>query len=623
MDDAIRLAGQNGLSVVLGIPTASVPPWLYKMHPEVMGANDKGAFTYGGRKGFSIDSPSMKVAAEKLITAMARHYGTNPQVIGWQFSNEPGFPFENYDEHSLIAFRNWLKNHYGSIDKLNQSWNGVFWSNQYNDWNEIHFPLNSAEGGWRSEARLDYRRYFSDSWLEWLRFEASSLNQHTSNQFRFINWPDTLWSVNVFQAGDLVKFTAWDNYSMMPGLSDYHDQFYAGLNHDLSRCSQASGQFLVSEQLAQAPANADLKGVRLQTYIDLAHGSSGTLFYEWRSPLGGNEEGYPSVLALDGSFGPEAPVYRQMNEEFSRVAPMLKNAKTESDLAMIFSYDNEWNQGFWEGGTFRARKQYDGNFKRYYAGMKSLHRNIDVLPPGSPLDRYRMIVSPGLQMVSDELAASLINYVQRGGILVLNAKAGTLRMDGRLRPLPAPGVFGESSGMQVTRYSSMRGVTNDYAVTLGKERDAYKVENLMEEIHPQGAEVLGEFSGHGMERKPAVTINRHGKGYLVYIGAEIEDQRFYDALFTLLGKRFQIAPILNAPNEVEVVSRHVAETEYLFLLNLSGKERSVLLPQEILQSGKILLGQRKSEAILLPPYDVAILEKRNQPAALHSGENKK
>lgn len=312
------------------------------------------------------------------------------------------------------------------------------------------------------------------------------------------------------------------------------------------------------------------------------------------------------LVALDGSFGPEAPVYRQMNEEFSRVTPLLKNATTDSDLAMIFSYDNEWNQGFWEGGSWRSRRQYDGNFKRYYAGMKVLHRNIDVLPPGGSLDRYRMIVSPGLQMVSDEQAVSLNNYVQHGGILVLNARSGTLRMDGRLRQLLGPGVFGESSGVQVTRYSSMRGVTNDYSVQLGKGSDPYKVENLMEEIHPKGAEVLGTFSGHGMEDKPAVTINRHGKGYLVYVGAEIEDQRFYDALFKLLGKRFQITPLMNAPDCVEVASRTVGSDEYVFLLNLSGT------PQTLSKSERdceVILGEKANGKIQLPAFDVAIVKR--------------
>jgi hypothetical protein len=62
---------------------------------------------------------------------------------------------------------------------------------------------------------------------------------------------------------------------------------------------------------------------------------------------------------------------------------------------------------------------------------------------------------------------------------------------------------------------------------------------------------------------------------------------------------------------VEVVSRHVGQKEYLFLLNLSGAEQSVLLPQEILKKGEVLLGQRQSKRILLPPYEVAVLKNGN------------
>lgn len=614
MDQAIKEASQNGLSVILGTPTGAIPPWLYKAHPDVLGANEKGLFTYGGRKGFSIDSPAMREAASKMITALSEHYATNPAVIGWQLSNEPGYPFDNFDNHALLSFRDWLKKRYGSLDRLNESWEGVFWSNRYNEWNEIQFPLNSAEGGWRASSMLDYRRFFSDSFLSWLRFEADQLNKHSppsSKQFHFINWPDTLWSVNTFQAADLGTYSTWDNYSMMPGLSDYRDQFYAGLNHDLSRCAHSSQKFFVAEQLATAPANADLKGVRLQTYIDLAHGSSGTLFFEWRPPLGGNEAGYPSVLSLDGSFGPEVHEYRRMAEEFTKITPLLREAKTESDLAMLFSYDNQWDQGFWVGGTFRSQSGYDATCKRYYAGMKVLHRNIDVIPPGTPLAKYRMIVSPGLQMVSDETAKELNEYVSQGGILVLNAKAGTRLMDARLRPLIGPGVFAEAAGFSVRRYSTMRGVENDYTVKLDGSKGGYKVENLMEEVENHGAEVLGDFSGHGMEGKPAVLIHPFGKGHLVYVACDVADRNFHDALFKLLGTRFGIKPLLNAPNEVEVVSRHVGQKEYLFLLNLSGAEQSVLLPQEILKKGEVLLGQRQSKRILLPPYEVAVLKNGN------------
>ena len=611
LDQAIALAQKHGITVILTTPTAGVPPWLYQQHPDVLSANEKGAFTYGGRKGAALESPALRQAAERLVTAMARHFGTNPNVIGWQINNEPGFPFVSYDRHSLEAFRLWLKRHYGSIARLNQSWGGAFWSNQYNDWNEIEFPINSAEGGWRAGSNLDYRRYFSDSFSDWLRFEAGILRRHTTGQFSLINWPDTLWSVNTFEIGQTVSFTAWDNYTPMPGLGDFHDQFYAGLNHDLSRCSQSNQQFLVAEQLVQAPANADPRGVRLQTFMDLAHGSSGTLFYEWRPPIAGNESGYPSVLRLDGSAGPEAEESQRINADLARVAPELKAARTKSDLAMLFSYDNEWDQGFWAGNSFRSKSGYDGTFKRYYAGLKILHRNVDVLPPGKPLDPYRMLVAPGFQMVSDEFAATLKQFVKRGGILVLNAKAGTRDVDGRLRELIGPGVFGEMAGVRIPRFASFRGTTNDYSVILGQNLPAFKVVNLMEEVELRGAEILGSFRGHGMEGKPAVTIHAYGRGYVVYVAAEVEDQDFYDGLFSLLAEKLQIPPLLNAPREVEVVSRSTRESDYLFLLNLSSQAQTIRIPEPGVE---IIRNQTVAADVSLPPFGVGILKVK--PTAL-------
>ena len=610
LDEAVSLAQKNGIAVILTTPTAGIPPWLYKKHPDVLSANEKGDFTYGGRKGASLASPAMRRAAERIVTAMARHYATNANVIGWQINNEPGFPFASFDKNSLNAFRQWLKQRYGTIGRLNESWGGAFWSNQYNDWDEIQFPNNSAEGGWRSESNLDYRRFFSDMYLDWLRFEADLLRPHSGGRFDFVNWPDTLWSVDVFKASETFHLMAWDNYTTMPGLGDFHDQFYAGLNDDLSRCSQPDQRFIIAEQKARAPVNADPRGVRLQTFMDLAHGSCGTIFYEWRPPIAGNEAAYPSVLNLDGSTGPEAEECRRLNDDFSRVAPELKGARTESDLALLFSYANEWDQGFWIGNTFRNKSGYDGNCKRYYAGMKMLHRNVDVLPPGTSLSGYRMVVAPGLQLISDETASELNKFVKKGGILVLNAKAGTRRPDARLRELTGPGVFAGAAGMRVSGFGDFRGLTNEYFITLNGKSPRYKVATLMEGIELRGAQAIGEFVGHGMDGKPAVTINPFGKGFVVYVAAEVEGQDFYDTLFAELAERFHIPPLLPAGREVEVVSRRKGDYDYYFLLNLVGEAQTVRTPEN---SFELVSGQNIAAKISLPPFGVAILKVKSNP----------
>ncbi len=604
MDEAIALAAKNDISVVLGTPTASVPPWLRKLHPDVLGANEHGAFDYGGRKGFSIDSRPMREAAERVITAMASRYGSNPAVVGWQLSNEPGFPFMNYDRPSLEAFRDWLKERYGTIQRLNAAWGGALWSNLYDDWDEIEFPNNAAEGGWRPGSRLDYRRFFSDSYRRWLTFEAGLVRHYAQDQFLFTNWPDTRWSVDVFAAAPIIDVTAWDNYSTMPGDGAYDAQFYAGMNHDLSRCSHETQRFVVAEQASQAPPSSDPRAVRLQTYIDLAHGSSGTIFFEWRPPLGGNEQGYVSVLEMDGSYGTATPQFRRMKSEFVRLGPMLAGAVTRADLGMIFSYENEWDQGFWAGNTFRSTTGYDGEFHRFYAGLKELNRNVDVIPPGTDLSGYRVIVAPSFRMVTDEQANQLIDYVKRGGILVIDQKAGTRDGDGRFRELIEPGMFVEIAGLHVPGAGRTRSATQQHQVVFGTDEHGFAVAG-MEGIELRGAEVLGTFSGPGMEGKPAVTVNRAGAGYLVYVGANSLDQGFYDRLFSVIADRFHLPPILSAPPGVEVVSRCTTTREFVFLLNLTGDNQTVNVPGS---RAELISNTRVSGKYVIPAFEVAIFE---------------
>ncbi len=93
MDRAIALANHYGIDVILCTPTASVPPWLYQLHPDVLTGNDAGLYTYGGRKGYCTSSQNYLEASARIVTALAEHYGHHPGVIGWQLDNEPGFPF--------------------------------------------------------------------------------------------------------------------------------------------------------------------------------------------------------------------------------------------------------------------------------------------------------------------------------------------------------------------------------------------------------------------------------------------------------------------------------------------------------------------------------------------------
>jgi beta-galactosidase len=413
MDDAIAQANRHGVRVILGTPTASVPPWLYQLHPDVLSGNEAGLYTYGGRKGYCPSSQNYLDACARIVTALAEHYGDNPGVIGWQLDNEPGYPFQGFDPDSERAFQVWLQERYGTLDALNRAWNGAFWSNKYSDWSQIVFPTNSAEGGWQPAITLAYRQFFSDAFMNHLRRQANILRKSIKDQFIYTNWPAPAWSVDVFTAAaEFLDATAWDNYVIAPGIGEFQHQYTSGFNHDFSRCAGPHQRFFCAEQNAYVPANASEQGLRLQAYIDLAHGSHGHLYFEWRRPLAGNEQYRPSFIkAFDGSIHAK-PLLQQIGREFADLGPRLASAVTRADIAVLYSFDNAWSQGF--GSIGRRGRPYNNEEGRYYNGFKVLQRNIDIVPVSTDFPAYKLIIASNLNLIDDACAERSRRHAEDG-----------------------------------------------------------------------------------------------------------------------------------------------------------------------------------------------------------------
>jgi beta-galactosidase len=615
MDRAIAIANRNKVRVILATPTASVSPWLYQLHPDVLGGNDKGPYTYGGRKGYCVNSPAYLEASERITTALAAHYGRHNGVIGWQLDNEPGFPFQCYDPNSERAFQAWLKKRYGTLAALNRTWNGAFWSNEYSDWSQIHFPTNSAEGGWQPAISLDYRRFFSDSYLNHLRRQAVILKKTIKDQFIYTNWPSATWSVNVFEGAEFLDAAAWDNYCSAPGLSDFQHQYISGINHDLCRCAGPHQRFFCAEQIAYVPPNALDEGLRLQAYIDLAHGSYGQLFFEWRRPLAGGEQFRPSfVKRFDGSINPAKPIFLQVCKEFSRLGPRLAGAKTHADIALLYDFTNEWAEGFWSLGN--PGERYDGQAIRYYAGLKVLQRNIDVVPLSTDLSGYRLIVAPGLRLIDDAEAERLRAFVAAGGTLVLNYRAGTQKLDASMRKVIPPGVFADVAGvsaesaLDLTEYNSAKGslareLESQLGISFSGSERVFRPRTIMEALSLRSAEPIATFRGGRMEGRSAVTRNRHGQGWVFYVGTDCDEHGFYESLARSAGATAHLSPLIEAPYGVEVVSRENTNTTFFFLLNLTEEtHRDIRLP---LPMTDLIADKSDLVKISLGPLDVAVL----------------
>ena len=57
---------------------------------------------------------------------MAKRFGHNPNVMGWQIDNE--YSQVSYDPETRAQFQQWLKARYGTLDNLNARWTTSYWS---------------------------------------------------------------------------------------------------------------------------------------------------------------------------------------------------------------------------------------------------------------------------------------------------------------------------------------------------------------------------------------------------------------------------------------------------------------------------------------------------------------
>src|ERR1039458_9874565 len=89
MDRIVERLARAQIRVIMGTPTYSIPPWMFKAHPEILVTRlDGQKATYGIRQNMDITNPDFLRYAERAIRKIAEHYRDNRTIIGYQIDNE-------------------------------------------------------------------------------------------------------------------------------------------------------------------------------------------------------------------------------------------------------------------------------------------------------------------------------------------------------------------------------------------------------------------------------------------------------------------------------------------------------------------------------------------------------
>ena len=416
LDTAIDVLGQNGLSVILGTPTATPPRWMIDKHPDMLAQDRSGRpRKFGSRRHYCFSSQSYLQECRKIVTKLARRYGKNKWIHAWQIDNEYGCHDTtlSYSDAAKQAFRDWLGQKYQSISALNDAWGNSFWSMTYDNFGQVDLPnLTVTEPN--PAHVMDFRRFSSEQLSRFNRVQTDILRQYTSADLLH-NYMGREVGFDHYDVGQDLDIASWDSYpigflSDRLEASPEHRLAYVkqgdpdmqAFHHDLYR-SVGRGRWWVMEQqpgpVNWAPFNpAPLPGmVRLWSWEAFAHGAEAVCYFRWRQLPHGQEQMHAGLLRADDQPTEAMSEIAQIAEELS----LFPDVDTvTSDVALVFDYESAWA---WNTQPQGQDFDYFRLCFCFYRALRRAGLSVDIVSASdNALDQYAVIFAPGLMTIPSQ-----------------------------------------------------------------------------------------------------------------------------------------------------------------------------------------------------------------------------
>ncbi|MFN8581143.1 MAG: beta-galactosidase [Gemmatimonadaceae bacterium] len=537
LDSALALADKAGLRVILGTPSAAPPSWMGQRYPQVYRVDESGRrHEHGIRAEVSLSNPVYQRFVDRIVTQLARRYGRDTRVWGWQVDNEPG-SFADFSESARRDFQQWLRERYRTIDALNDAWGGSFWSSRYRSFEEVRLPnaVLASEDKLSPHALVDLSRFRADVTARFLDRQAHIIKRYArGGQWVTTNYTNITTSTDPRRshAMDLVTFTMYP----VAGANVLGGKSYA--IGDPTRMMEATayyrpitGTFGVMElqpgQVNWGSVNPQpVPGaVRMWIWHAWAAGASFVSTYRYRHPLRGPEMYHEGIVGTDGvtlsRTGSEfVETMREVRDVQSQLTPRapMPPALAARRTAYLWSHDVYWDletqPQTTEWSTWAVRNTFT-------QAVKSTGAPMDFVAEGDDLSRYRVLIAPAYQLVNPALVEQWRRFVEQGGHLIVTARTGQKNAFGHFHEgawaAPLLDLIGaDLAGSDMLPHDAMAHVEAD-----GRSYAWHRWADVL--VPRAGTTVLATYADTYYAGRAAVTTRRIGTGSVTMIGVSTDD----------------------------------------------------------------------------------------------------
>jgi beta-galactosidase len=604
LDKAIEILAKQNLKIIMCTPTATPPKWLIDEYPDVLPVDIHTGVTrgFGSRRHYDFSSENYQREALRISEVLAKRYGTHSAICGWQTDNEIAChdTAHSGSEMAKESFQFWCEKRYKNIEQLNQAWGNVFWSMEYQSFQQIELPILAVTETSPAH-QLAYRRFSSDQVIEFHDRMINVIKHYSKNQFithNFIPMVDT--QTDNFALADSLDFASYDNYPLgrsdmffknsvaadfkpymrtgHPDFSSYSFDQIRGISHQ---------NFWIMEQ-QPGPVNwahhnpRPEKGmVRLWSWQAFAHGAECICFFRWRQAAFAQEQMHAGVKRNDNSKAAAWTEIEQMRDELAAIN-LCVDTKVNAKVAIVTGTLNQWVCEIERQGDSYNHQQVEFS---YYSALRQLGLEVDFISQDSAIEQYELIIAPCLPMVSNTFVEKLKATKAQ---IVFGPRSGSKTEEFSLAPNLAPGLLQSLIPVKIISVETIR---PDCSEILQFQGQTFESRCWREELKFDESDLDHSIFSIAKYHDGSTAVAQFKN--ISYI-ASLTCESFLIEFFDLLTNKVNLNT-LRLPKDMRMVRR--ANLVYLF--NYSPNHQSFPEPE----IGKFILGSEKMKG-----YDVAIID---------------